>query len=1087
MNYKLLIFTFLLLIVSEIAHSQNSPLWLRYPAISPDGSTILFSYGGDIYRVPSAGGEAVLLTTGNAHDFMPIWSPDGSKIAFASNRYGNFDVFVMPASGGVAQRLTFYSSGELPTSFSPDGKNVLFSAVIEDLNTNEMFPSGVLSELYFVPVEGGRIKQILSTPAENANFSSDGKLLVYQNRKGYEDQWRKHHTSSIARDILLYNVENKTHTYLTTFNGEDRNPIFSNDNSSIYYLSEKFGSFNICKFSLANPNNVTQLTKFENHPIRFLTISKNNKMCFSYNGEIYTFTEGAEPQKVEIKINTDYRYNEVEYLQISSGATEMAVSPEGKEVAIIIRGEIFVTSVEYGTTKRITNTSEQERSVSFSPDGRSLLYASEKNGSWNIYQTKIVNENEKLFTYSTLLKEEVVYENEKEAFQPSYSPDGKEVAFLEERVELKVINLETKAVRMILSKDYNYSYSDGDQWYEWSPDGKWFIVSFCPSSLFLSDVGLISADGKGQIINLTNSGYGDNYPRWMLGGDAIVWYSDRYGMRSHGSWGAQEDVFAMFLNQEAFVKFNLTKEEAELLELSKKEEDKDNAEEEPETNRRNRNNAADKEDEVVLDTVKIELLDIEDRIKRLTINSSSLSGAFLSPDGKKLFYLSRFEKGFDLWVHDFMEQETKLLLKLDTPYGGIEMDEKGENLFIFSGNQLLKVSVADNKQTPISFTAEFNLNKAQERAYMFEHAWRQVKKKFYDPDLHGVDWDFYKAEYSKFLPHINNNFDFTEMLSEMLGELNGSHTGSGYRYYAPNGDQTAKFAAFFDPNFTGNGLKITEIIDKSPLLFTKQKITAGMIIEKIDGQLIEATKDYFAMLNHKVGKNVLITIFDPKTNKRWDEIVKPISIGAESQLLYERWVKQRRAMTDSLSNGRIGYVHVRGMDSESFRQVFSEVLGRNAEKEAIIIDTRFNGGGWLHDDLAVLFTGKQYVTYSPRNQEFGSDPMSRWTKPSILLVSESNYSDAHAFPYVYKTLEIGKIVGMPVPGTMTAVWWETLQDNSVYFGIPQVGAVDVNGNYLENQQLEPDFMVNNTYETVIKGRDLQLEKAVEVMLKDLDN
>jgi C-terminal processing protease CtpA/Prc len=192
-----------------------------------------------------------------------------------------------------------------------------------------------------------------------------------------------------------------------------------------------------------------------------------------------------------------------------------------------------------------------------------------------------------------------------------------------------------------------------------------------------------------------------------------------------------------------------------------------------------------------------------------------------------------------------------------------------------------------------------------------------------------------------------------------------------------------------------------------------------------------------------------------------------------------------RKETDRLSNGRLGYVHVRGMNSASFRQVYEDVFGKYPDKEGIVIDTRFNGGGWLHDDLAVLFSGKEYVTYVPREQKFGHDPMARWTKKSILLMSESNYSDAHAFPYVYSTLKIGKTVGMPVPGTMTAVWWETLQDNSLYFGMPQVGSVDINGNYLENQQLEPDFKVQQDFDIITKGRDQQLEKAVQELLNEL--
>lgn len=244
--------------------------------------------------------------------------------------------------------------------------------------------------------------------------------------------------------------------------------------------------------------------------------------------------------------------------------------------------------------------------------------------------------------------------------------------------------------------------------------------------------------------------------------------------------------------------------------------------------------------------------------------------------------------------------------------------------------------------------------------------------------------------------------------------------------------------------------------------------------------------DFFPLLNHKAGKPTLVSIYDPESGDRWDETIKPISFGQEYNLLYKRWVENRRLETERLSKGRIGYVHVRGMNSQSFREIYSEVLGKNYNKEAIIVDTRFNGGGWLHDDLATFLNGEQYASFWPRGHEnYGGEPINKWWKPSIVLIGEGNYSDAHGFPFAYRALGVGKTVGMPVPGTMTAVWWETLQDNSLYFGIPQLGVKDMDGNYQENMQFEPDIKVAQEYEVVITGRDQQLEKAVEVLLQDL--
>jgi Tol biopolymer transport system component/C-terminal processing protease CtpA/Prc len=1074
---KLLSLTFLLNIIFTIIHAQDTPLWLRYPAISPDGETIVFSYKGDLYRVATAGGMAIPLTLHEAHDYMPVWSHDGQKIAFASDRYGNFDVYVMNASGGRAERLTYHSSGDYPTDFSADDGKVLFYSSRLDAALNQQFPSGVLPELYQVPTAGGRTQQVLTTPAQAARYSKDGSMLVFHDRKGYEDSFRKHHTSSVTRDIWSYDFKSGAYKMLSSFEGEDRNPIFSADQRSIYYLSEQNGSFNIYTLPLDNPEKPKQLSNLTKHPIRYLSSSTEDQLCFSYNGEIYTMRPGGQPKKVTIQLAIDDRYNEEKIVPIKGNATDMALSPNGKEIAYIVRGEVFVSSVKEGTSKRITSTPEQERTIEFSPDGRSILYAGERDGSWNLYQTSLAREDEKYFFNSTVLKEETILKSDKETFQPSYSPDGKEVAFLEERTALKVINLETKKVREIMPVDKQYSYSDGDQHYDWSPDGKWFLVNFLPQKRWTDQVGLVSSQG-GEIVDLTQSGYGGNRPKWMMNGEMMIYASSRDGMKNHGSWGGQADIYATFFTQDAYDKFTLNEEEYELLKEKEEDDKKEDKKDEKEKDKK-------KEDDKKIDPIKIELEDIEDRRVRLTIHSSNLSDAYVSKDGKSLYYLARFEKGYDLWKTDLRTRETKILSKMSSRSGGqIIPDKEDKHLFILSGGKIAKVSVSDGKSETISINSEMVLAEAKEREYLFEHVWRQVEKKFYKKDLHEVSWDEYKTEYARFLPYINNNYDFAEMLSELLGELNASHTGARYRNQAENGDRTACLGLFYDESHTGKGLKIAEVMAKGPAVKDDSKIKAGLIIEKIDGNELTPTTNHYQFLNRKVDKNTLLSLYDPSTGKRWEETIKPISQGEENQLRYERWVENCREMVEKLSGGKVGYVHVRGMNDRSYRTVYDEVLGKNNDKEALIVDTRFNGGGWLHDDLATFLDGKDYITFMPRGQDLGNEPQFKWSKPSVVVMSESNYSDAHMFPYTYKALGIGKLVGMPVPGTGTAVWWEQLQ-NGMVFGIPQVGMVDVDGDYLENKQLEPDIKVPNDPGKVSKGEDQQLEAAVKELLETL--
>jgi Tol biopolymer transport system component len=1083
-----------ILITSGLCAGET-PRWMRYPAISPDGTHIAFAYQGDLFVVSSQGGDARLLTQDPAYDTHPVWAPDGQSIVFASDRFGNMDIFIISSMGGRARRLTFHSANETPACFSPDGSHILFSAHIQDSAENAMFPSGVLPELYKVPTEGGRIEQVITTPAIGAVYSADGKRIYYYDRKGYENIWRKHHTSSIARDLWAYDIESRTHQQLTHFAGEDRVPVPSPDQSSVYFLSERFDStFNVCKMDIKHPEKTIALTHFKGDPVRFLTRASSGLLCFGFKGEIYTMQEGSQPEKVSIAIYHDQDPTATVQLALPGKVNEIAVSPDGKEVAFIIRGEVFVTSTKYATTKRITNTPEQERSVSFSPDGKALLYAGERDNSWNLYQTTRLREEETSFALSTVLKEEVLLKNEEETFQASYSPDGKEVAFLSNRTALKVLNLKSHQVRTILDGHQSYSYTDGDQWYRWSPDGKYFIVQYADNHLFRLDLGLVSSDGKGKLLNLAPSGYSDSHPKWGMDGRVIYWHTDRKGMRSQGSWGSQDDVYALFLTQEAFDTFKMNEEDYDIFKEQKKEKEKaDKKKESEQENGKKKKKtgekgqkADEKNEKDDVQAVVIEWDGLEDRMVRLTMNASLLSESLLSKDGEKLFTLSKFEDGFDLWETNLRKHSVKKLQKLSGMSGNLVMDKKGKTLFLVSGGRIMSIDTGKNKQKPVVFKADMLCNASREYSYFFEHVWRLVKEKWYDPNLHSVDWDAYHKEYKAYLPYITNNYDFAELLSEMLGELNGSHTGGMYRPHHRTGDQTAALGVLFNWNYSGPGLQIAEILDKSPLRKNGSKAGKGTVLQKINGQELKEGQDVWRFFNRIAGKPTLLTFSDATLKTSWEEVIKPITQGAEYQLLYERWVKTRRAAVEKLSRGRLGYTHVRGMDTVSFQEVYSDILGRDAHKEAMILDTRFNGGGWLHEELASLLSGIRYVTFKPRGVEMGWDPMNKWTKPSAIIVSESNYSDAHAFPYVYRTLNIGPIIGMPVPGTMTAVWWETLHNGTIIFGIPQVGAVDLNGHYLENQQLEPDFIQPNEYEKVVRGEDQQLEKTVEVLLKRLD-
>ncbi len=1077
---KRLFFLTTLLLSFFISQSQahEDPLWMRYPAISPDGEQVVFSYKGDIYKVSSEGGQAIPLTVHDAHDYMPVWSHDGEYIAFASYRYGNYDVFVIPADGGEAERVTYHSADDYPSDFTTDNNEVLFSSSRRDVHTNAQFPYGLLGELYKVSREGGMPDQVSSITAEDARYNSSGEMIIYHDRKGYEDPWRKHHTSSITRDLWTYRPESGEYEQITEWQGEDRNPVFNPKNEQqVFFLSERNGSFNVHRLNLNSPTRATAVTSFEDHPVRFLTISDGGQLCFSYDGRIFTKSPDGESKELAVTISNDNRKNAYETIGLNDKVTEMALSPNGKEIAFIQRGEVFVSNVDGSSVKKVTNTPGQERSVSFGPEGRKLVYAAERNNNWDVYTNEIRREEEPYFYSSTVLDEEKIVGSDKEEFQPTFSPDGNEVAFLEQRTMLRVINLESGDIRTVYSGENNYSYSDGDQHYDWSPDGNWFLINYNQDNQWIGEAALVNADGSGEVHNLTQSGYSDQEPMWMDNGKMMIWASNRDGQRNHGSMSGEMDVYGMFFTQEAYDRFQLSKEDIELLrekeQTQQKEEGSDEDQDKSEKN---------------IEDIKIKLDDIWERKERLTIHSSDLSDATLSADTDELFYLASVEKGEDLWVTDYRTKETKILAKnVGDNASDLILDRENDKLYVLADGSIISVDAKSGERSQVNVRGEMTLYPAQEREYIFEHVWRQVKKKFYDPDLHGVDWEFYKKEYAKFLPHINNNHDFSEMLSEMLGELNGSHTGSRYRHQEPYGDQTASLGVFYDRSFQGPGLKVAEVIENGPSDKADSQISQGTIITGIDGNTLTDGENVYRQLNRKAGERVLLSLENPENGENWEEVIKPISGSKESDLLYNRWVEQNRQKVNELSGSTIGYVHIRGMNDSSYRTVFEEVLGKNAQKEAIVVDTRFNGGGWLHEQLATFLSGEPYIKFAPREKRLGTEPMQKWSKPSAVLVSEGNYSDAHMFPYAYRSKDLGKIIGMPVPGTGTAVWWEQQIDPTLVFGIPQVGMLTPEGEYLENNQLQPDIVLDNRPEQLLQGIDQQLRKAVEVLEKEAES
>lgn len=1060
--------------------AEITPEWVRYPAISPNGETIAFTYKGDIYTVATLGGQATRLTFHKAHDYKPVWSNDSQQIVFASDRFGNFDIYVMDAKGGKSKRLTFHSSHEEPYTFTNDNQKILFKGQRNDLLTHRQYPSSRLAELYSVPSIGGRIDQVLTIPAEDVQIDSSGKQYVYHDNKGAENPWRKHHQSSATRDIWTYDIASQKHEKISSFNGEDRNPIYADDNKNIYYLSEESGSFNIHSLNINRPKRNKQLTSFDLHPVRFLskgTSNGNEILAFSYHGMLYTMIPGDSPKLVDISIRTQDIDNNVEMVSVNGDISDMTISPDGKEIAFISNGEVFVSSADGSFTKQITETTAQESFITFSPDGEYLLYAGERDSKWSIFKATKARAAEPFFYAATLIKEVALISNEFDNYQPKISPDGKLLAYVEDRRTLKVMNLESAKTTTLITPENMLHMRDGDQTFSWSPDSQWIVFEY-NKQLNNADIAIIAASGKEDMKVLIPSGYYDASPKWVNEGKQIIWFSNRDGLKSYATSGrSQNDVYTLFFNQADWDKFNLSENDYDLMlaieEAAKASEEKGESEDKEEK----------KDTDESVEPLKIEWDDLEDRTKKLTIHSSTMADAVLSRDADKLYYLSKFEDQFDLWETDLRTKDTRKLISLNSGRGSLQWDPKMENLYLLSDGSISKLDLDEGSSESVSINHELLIDQDALMEHSFDHVWLRSAKIFYEPTFHGIDWPQMRKEYKPKVAHVANVYEFTELLSEMLGELNVSHAGAGYRNRS-GFDQTASLGIFHDYAHSSNGIKITEIINGGPLDKAKFELSAGMIIEKIDGKVISPDMDWARLLNRKANKFTLLDIVDTKTSKHIQITVKPISIGEESSLLYDRFVEINEKEVLERSNGALGYVHIPGMGDGPYRSIYNDMMGRFYEKKAMVIDTRFNSGGDLVADLAMFFTGEPFLTYEIEGKVVGGEPTSRYTKPVIALFNEAMYSDGHCYASGYVDLKLGESVGMPVPGTCSFAGWERLPMGG-FWGVVPVSAKNKSGEWLENNETKPDIIVKNQPGVIDFGRDQQLERAIKEILKDV--
>ncbi len=1057
------------------ADPSDRPLWLRRPAVSPDGQHIAFVYGGQLWRVPAGGGEALPLTSALFSASTPVWSPDGQRIAFSATRHGNADVFIMPAAGGDIRRLTTHSAADTPYAFSPDGKAVYFGSM--RLGDPKVAFGGQLMgasiQLYSIPAAGGRERLVIPVPALDASPSPDGRFILYTNLSSSENEWRKHAVSEATRDIWVYDTQNGAHRPLTTWRGEDRDAVWSADGKSIYWLSERSGSFNVWKQAVEGEAKPAQVTFHTTHPVRFLSRTNQNDLVYGYDGEIWKLAHDAkEPRRVEVRISQGSLLGGSFFAKMNEEVSELAASADGSQLAVVARGEIFVVEAASGKTRRITNTPQHERNVSFSPDGKALLYVSERDGRYDAYETTLDVPGATSLLAPGALKETRLTDTKTDITEPAYSPDGKGIAYLENRTRLVVMDRATKQTVTVMPPGLSYSYQDGDLPFVWSPDGRW-IAATTGSVVTSFDVSLIDASGKKPPVNLTRSGFHALGPLFSPDSQAVYYQNTRDGLQTADSKAAQMDVYATFLTQAAY-------------DAAKHLADQIAAPAEPKADAKAAAEAPAKQEPAW----EPELDDLASRTVRITPFSSSVQAFKIAPDGQSLVLVSVSPLSGMTGYKIPLDKPgvAPLFTKAPSAVASYPTDGKGENLFFVGATGIEKVNLATGTASTIPFSAEMAYDRQGEMRWFFDHVWRMTQQKFYRADMGGVDWNLYRKEYEKYLPHISRGEDLAELFSEMAGELNASHMGSSYKAPVTYGDDTASLGLYYDHAYTGPGMKIVDYLKTGPAGRADSRLRPGAIVLAVNGEPIREDMDIHPLLNRLAGQPVRLTIKPAGGGEPVDEIVTPEPFVNGLVKAHDRWVSQRQELTEKLSNGRFGYVHIAAMDTANYQKFVNDLFGRYADKEAVIVDVRFNGGGNLATRLIADLSAQSAGHAVDREGHILANiPTTRWTKPSILLANAFSYSDGSIFPHLYKQAKLGAFVGEPVPGTGTAVWWmDLLPGGRFKYGIPEIGHKSPDGRFFENTEDQPDVLVRRGPDAIEDGRDEQLEAAVSTLLKQLD-
>ncbi len=1034
------------------AVQAQEPYFLLDPTLSPDGSTVVFSYDSDLWSVPSRGGTAMRLTAMEGNETLPRISPDGQWLAFSGSGDGNTNVYMMPLKGGEIEQLTFHDGADEVDSWSWDSKHIYFTSSRENRFSG-----------FTVSLSGGTPKRLFHHYFDNSHnvtahpntdeifFNESWESKFFTNRKRYKGAYNP--------NIKSYNLKTKEYTEYTEYNGKDMWPSFDANGKLFFVSDEANGEYNL--YTLNN-NAKTQLTRFESSIGRPQVSANGAKVVFTKDYQLYLYDVGSgEAQKVEITLAKVNSLNKLQDFKVDGNITHFSVSPDNKKLAFISRGELFVSDVKGKFVKHIkTKKTERVKEVHWLKDNTTLLYTRTDKGYSNLFT--IAADGTQIEKQHT--------QDARNNLNISLDDALKRAVYISGRDELRLLDLNSFKSEVLVKDEFWALYAPQPYF---SPDGNHVLYNAYRN--FEHDIFTVQLSDK-KITNLTDTGVNETNAVWSPDGK-YVYFSSNLTQPSYPYGMREGHVYQMLLNKY---------EDPFALEEYDKLFEQEEADEKEEKDAKKKK----KEDKEKKEKPKVTITEegLMERIKKISPSFGLQIGIKVLAKEKSthVLYLSNHDEGeFKLWkttLKPFEENKTeKVMDEKVRNYSLASAD--GSDYILVKGN-IHTLDIAKNAVEKISIDHTFRRNLSDEFHQMFYEAWAGFGENFYDENFHGEDWSALKEKYEKYLPQITKRSQLRLLFNDMLGELNTSHFG-----FSSIGKEEN---TFYKTTTLAPGIQfsnsdpfiVSHIVTDGPADVKGKNIRVGDRLRAVNGVKIDPDlnrEHYF--IRPSLDKEMTLTF--ERDGASHTVKIHPIRSNQLRGLLYDEWVDKNQNYVDQKSDKKVAYVHMKNMGGNELERFKREMVSEAVKRDALILDLRYNTGGNVHDEVLRFLSQRPYLQWKYREGKLTPQPnFAPAAKPIIVLINEQSLSDAEMTTAGFKELGLGTLIGTETYRWIVFTSGSGLVDGSFY-RLPSWGCYTLDGKNLEKEGVKPDIFVEETFKDRIEGNQPQLDRALQEIEKQL--